>query len=230
MGMMNMMIGNYISSASGGDTSNIIGSHAEGTDLSTTIPNDAGSGNYTISGNASISTTYAKYGSSSFRISASGVNSVSKAIPGTFSLTQPWQMEGWMRCQQDSNNMLIIDPVSKMVGAVLTYVNSTTVRTSLYLSHSGGTFTTGVTTTVPSNNAWFHVSVGFDGTTHRAFLDGVQKVSTTLTPVHSGALTHYMEASSQGTAGYTYFDDVILYQNKNIRPGTGFTPPGGAWT
>lgn len=95
---------------------------------------------------------------------------------------------------------------------------------SVYLSTGAGSVTT---------STWYHVLLNWDGTTHRLFLDGVLKDSTTLAPaIYTGKNTEF--GGGQNLSNYDlngYMDEILVESGNAARIYTSnFTPSTTQWT
>jgi hypothetical protein len=106
--------------------------------------------------------------------------------------------------------------------------NSGSLSTKVYMTTSGAPISSNPGSL--TRDYWWHLSVGFDGTTYRFYAAGtLQYSTTTASNLTNSGLKLRIQCATNQDGDNNYYDDLILYQNKNIRTAN-FTPPTSAWT
>jgi hypothetical protein len=202
----------------------------EGINNSTNII-DSSNNNFTVSvaGNAKISTTKFKYGTSSIAFDGSG--DYISATNAKFKLSSSYTVEFW------------INPNSYGVpthGAGIFFngtISSDSNRVQLAITPTGAISTNGITTsqvwgiltsaaTVPLNT-WTHIALSSTGTTVRLFVNGVLVGSSAISLISTLPNTFYIGFHRSGSAlryFNGYIDDFRLTQGV-ARYTANFTPP-----
>ena len=195
---------------------------------------DGSSNNYTVSnaGGASISTSVVKIGSGS--VYFNGSNTAYIYVSGQTFLDDSlssWQFQCWAR------NTGGIPNSSDTGQLVDQYVASASGRfifgfqeSGIDMRVNGGTvyLSSGA---ILSGNTWYHVCLNYDGTTHRLFIDGQLKDSSTTVPaIYTGKQTEF--GGGGNLSGYDlngYMDDILVQHNTTVFT-SNFTPNTTGYT
>ena len=195
---------------------------------------DRGPNAYTITnvGYLSAGNNTSKSGNGSFRFNGGVDPQYFYAGNNTFlndSLSS-WQFQCWAR--YDNNNGagsssgdmgILVDqyPGSSYQGRLLFGFQDN----DLVMRVNGGTIELNAGTNTLSNNTWYHVLLNWDGTTHRLFIDGIMKDSSTTVPaIYTGKRTEFGgggDLSSYNLHGYM---EHILVENGGTVKTSNFTP------
>lgn len=195
---------------------------------------DGSSNNYNIinAGGASISTSVVKTGSGS--VAFNGANDGYIYASGQTFLNDSlnsWQFQCWAR-----NNGSI--PNSGDTGQLVDqYVSSVSGRLifgfqdgKIDMRVDGGTIYLS-SGSIISGDTWYHVCLNYDGTTHRLFIDGQLKDSSTTVPaIYTGKQTEF--GGGGNLSGYDlngYMDDILVQHNTTVFT-SNFTPNTTGYT
>jgi len=177
----------------------------DGSDGSTTFTDLSSSGlTVTAVGDAQVDTGQSKWGGASLQLDGAG-DYLSIASTAEFGFgTGPWTVEAWVRRTTTNSTQTLFDFRSGVAANHariyladwrLAYFGASTVR--------GGSGTT-----VPLNT-WTHVAWCYDGTTLRAFLNGVQQWAVAFTPDFSTTRALTIGADYAGANTFTgHIDDI----------------------
>ena len=95
----------------------------------------------------------------------------------------------------------------------------------LVMRVNGGTIELNAGTNTLSNNTWYHVLLNWDGTTHRLFIDGIMKDSSTTVPaVYTGKRTEFGGGGDLGGYNLHGYMEHILVENGGTVKTSNFTP------
>ena len=190
--------------------------------------NDGSSNNYTITnaGGASRSTSVVKVGTGSIAFNGSD-NAYIYVAGQTFiddSLSS-WQFQCWARNNGTIPNTLdtgqLIDQYKASVAGRMIFGFQSS---GIDLRVNGGDIylTSG---DILSGDTWYHVCLNYDGTTHRLFIDGDLKDSSTIVPtIYTGKQTEFGgggDLSNYDLNGY--MDDILIQHNSTVFT-SNFTP------
>ena len=76
-----------------------------------------------------------------------------------------------------------------------------------------------------SNNTWYHVLLNWDGTTHRLFIDGIMKDSSTTVPaVYTGKRTEFGGGGDLYAYNLHGYMEHVLVENGGTVKTSNFTP------
>jgi hypothetical protein len=195
-----------------------------GTNGSTTFT-DASSSALTVTptGNAQISTAQSKWGGSSALFDGTG-DYLSTTLGSSIG-TGDFTAEAWVYINAFPGFVPIIQIGDSFLSSGLILSPSSTGR--IAIGGNNGGFITGTTETV-SISTWTHLAVTRQGTTLRAFVDGVLDGSTT----HSFSLAATVRIGAElyngglGGQANAYVDDVRITTGV-ARYTASFTPPSG---
>ena len=196
---------------------------------------DRGPNSYTITkvGNGlTAGNSTSKSGGGSFRFDGSNTEQYFYAGNNTFlddSLSS-WQFQCWARYDNTSGNAgnssgdmgMLVDqyPGSSYQGRLLFGFQSD----ALVMRVNGGTveLTSG---TMLSNNTWYHVLLNWDGTTHRLFIDGIMKDSSTTVPaIYTGKRTEFGGGGDLYAYNLHGYMEHVLVENGGTVKTSNFTP------
>jgi hypothetical protein len=190
--------------------------------------NDGSSNNYTISnaGGASRSTSVVKVGTGSVDFDGSD-NAYIYVSGETFfkNSLSSWQFQCWARNRggipgTGDTGQLIDQYQAGAAGRMIFGFQDSGID----LRVNGGTIylTSG---DILSGDTWYHVCLNYDGTTHRLFIDGDLKDSSTTVPsLWTGVDTGFGGGGALG--GYDldgYMDDILVQHNSTVFT-SNFTP------
>lgn len=203
--------------------------HGDGANNSTTFTDNSPTPKtLTATGNAKISTTQSKWGGASMFFDGTG-DYLSTPVNVAFDFTQPFTIEGWMFKTGNGGPTLcgIVGNLSdaSLKGWRLGVGNTTGAVWDLAYYATDSTVKS-VSGAAIAANQWYHFAVAHDGTSLRAFTDGVLN-NTTATSLYPKAATAALEIGHQ-TASDRYFQGHIddLRITKGVARYTAtFTPP-----
>jgi len=188
---------------------------------------DDGPNGYTITnaGGASIETNEVKVGTQSIRFDGED-NGFIYAGSQTFlndSLSS-WQFQCWARnigsIPTTSDTGQLIDQYDGADGRMIFGFQSDAIEYRV----NGGTvyLSSGA---IISGDTWYHVCLNWDGTTHRLFIDGDLKDSTTTAPaVYTGKRTEFGGGGDLSRYDLNgYMDDILIQHNTTVYTAN-FTP------
>jgi hypothetical protein len=195
---------------------------------------DGSSNDYTIinAGGASVSTSVVKTGTGSVAFDGSDTGYI--YVSGQTFLDDSlnsWQFQCWAR----NNGSL---PTSGDTGQLVDqYVASGSGRFifgfqdgKIDMRVNGGTvyLSSG---SIISGDTWYHVCLNYDGTTHRLFIDGQLKDSSTTVPaIYTGKRTEF--GGGGNLSGFDlngYMDDILVQHNTTVFT-SNFTPNTTGYT
>ena len=131
-----------------------------------------------------IETTAPKYGAGNGKFVGARSNYISWTGASFNIRTGSWCFEFWIKPTDKVNWTLVANP-----GANNFYIAATSALPGLAVGDGAtNTIASAIFTNAMTNGIWQHVAVSFDGTTYRAFLDGVLTASST-TLLASTAMT-----------------------------------------
>jgi hypothetical protein len=203
----------------------------DGANASTEFVDDTGR-EWTVNGNAQISTAQSKWGGASGYFDGTG-DYLSGTYTADFDAADGFTVEAWVRSADVSSDRVIMQA----------HVGSSYVAWELSQSSTGyvqflgydGTNASVVSVVASSSltlNTWHHVTASIDGSTVRLFLDGALVGSGTL----SGTVRTDATALRIGAHGYTagrdwngYIDDLRVISDV-ARYTTAFSLPIGPFT
>ena len=204
--------------------------YASGQDFTDRSPNS-----YTITkvGNGlTAGHNTSKSGGGSFRFDGSNTEQYFYAGNNTFlddSLSS-WQFQCWARYDNTSGQAgnspsdmgILVDqyPGSGSQGRLLFGFQ----YDELVMRVNGGTveLTSG---SILSNNTWYHVLLNWDGTTHRLFIDGIMKDSSTTVPaVYTGKRTEFGGGGDLYAYNLHGYMEHVLVENGGTVKTSNFTP------
>jgi hypothetical protein len=188
-------------------------------------------------GNAQVSTTQAKWGTTSIAVTGTGdycrgAPSILQDINGG-----DFVIEGWVRFTSVASDRAIVSKYGNSAetvgnaGYLLQWVQATSVlRLVLGTGSADSTYTWSWS---PSINTWYYFAVSRSGTSGRAYIDGTQIGSTaTLTTSDTASPNGIQIGKTHTTAQYTlgYFDDLrITKGSARGYTGTTITVPTAAF-
>jgi len=176
-------------------------------------------------GNAQVSTTQAKFGTTSMYFDGTGDW---LTMPGRSELafgTSDFTVEFWMYVAANGPRILYDSRPASTSGAYPTiYINSS--NKLIYIANSADRITG---TTTISLNQWYHVALARSGTSTKLFLDGVQEGSTYTDSTNylNGTNRPIVGANGNNTSfdNYNGYIDELRITNGYARYTGNFTPP-----
>lgn len=195
---------------------------------------DGSSNNYTVTnaGGASISTSVKKTGSGSVAFNGSD-NAYIYVSNQTFlndSLSS-WQFQCWARNSgtipgTGDTGQLVDQYQASQAGRMIFGFQTSGI--DLRVNGSTIYLTSG---DILSGDTWYHVCLNYDGTTHRLFIDGTLKDSSTTVPaIYTGKRTEF--GGGGDLSGYDlngYMDDILVQHNITVFT-SNFTPNTTGYT
>ena len=195
---------------------------------------DGSSNNYTVSnaGGASISTSVVKTGSGS--VDFNGADNAYIYVNGQTFLDDSlssWQFQCWARhiggIPSSGDTAQLVDQyVASAQGRLIFGFQDS----AIVMRVNGGTVYLTSGATLSSSN-WYHVCLNYDGTTHRLFIDGQLKDSSTTVPaIYTGADTGF--GGGGNLSGFDlngYMDDILVQHNATVFT-SNFTPNTTGYT
>lgn len=176
-------------------------------------------------GNAQVSTTQAKWGTTSMAFDGTGDWLVMPSSQSFAFGTGNFTVEFWVYYSSASANYQFIDArgTSYTNGGFALY----TTGGSIYVQYGS---TALVTATAPSANTWHHIAATRSGTSTKLFIDGTQAGSTATDSNSYGAYQTFI-GQFGGGSGYDlngYIDDLRVTKGY-ARYTANFTPPTAAF-
>ena len=174
-------------------------------------------------GNAQISTTQSKFGSSSMYFDGTG-DYLSISNNRILDQIGDYTYECWYyRAGTGTGGMdiLCLKNVSDML---YMFVDQTTFKFGIN-RHNTGTLFNG--TTVTATNTWYHVAMCRSGSTVRLFVNGIQEGSTSYSTNVAGSAQTYIAGFPTGYSMNGYIDDLRVTKGY-ARYTANFTPPTAA--
>jgi hypothetical protein len=201
----------------------------EGANNSTTVPDLSRYGHtLTASGNAKLSSTSPKYGSTCMVFDGAGdYFSIPYHDSLSFADTE-FTLEGWARLDTTvASGLCLIDFRGSGAGSVSwqPFVNASTRVIAIW--SGSATVLASATNAVPAMGTWFHWAIERIGTTTKIYINGSQVSSGTFDPLpthSSGIRIGLNQAGSNGWIGA--MDDIRF--TRRARYGGAFTPPAAA--
>ena len=209
----------------------------DGSNGATSTTDSSNTGNtITFNGNAQISTTQSKFGSSSAYfdgtgdyIDAGGSSLRSVCDSGDFAL------EFWFYQDSRSSWASLITNYGTNSGGWAVYINNSSPNQVYWWHHNGSgfiylTYSQGTQTTI-TLDTWHHLAITRSGNTWRLFLNGIQEdtitdsnnITASNGAVHSGLRLGTINAGLDYPL-HGYIDDVRI-TNGDARYTSNFTPP-----
>ena len=179
-------------------------------------------------GNAQVSTTQAKWGTTSMGFDGTGDWLVVPNRPELNIGTGDFTIECWINRTATASGAGNGDAIiSKGTNNV---VISMSVNTSKFEFGQYGVATLLTSTTVISNNTWYHVAITRSGTTLRMFINGTQEASTTSSANFTSTTNMFIGADANNTNQRIngYIQDLRI-TNGYARYTANFTPPTAAF-
>jgi hypothetical protein len=134
----------------------------------------------------------------------------------------------WMRPASQSADYMMYGPSVTLATAshymsvgLIFDASGSSVYWSQYFLYQTASNSSATYTIPPLTSAWHHISMGYDGTTYRLFIDGVLQYSAAAGHVN-GVLAPQVAVSVTPPDGLPCIDDLIVYSNPRT---TNFTPP-----
>src|SRR5258706_666191 len=189
--------------------------HCDGSNGSTTFTDVKGH-TFTANGNAQISTVQSKFGSSSYL--GDGIGDSITSVDSTdwaFGSTD-FTLEGWFRFTAISGitGLFCKRATTAVYGPFNIYIDNADNKIHVLASTSGSTWDLAITcTTVLSVNTWYHIAIVRSGTSFKAYLNGTQDGSSTLSGsvyVNTGALSVGAGAADSSNSLNGYIDDIRI--------------------
>jgi hypothetical protein len=182
----------------------------EGTNGSTTITDESSSlhGTATVNNSAQISTSQAKFGSSSLLLTASSSDDISWPDDADWNFgSGQFTVECFIRPVTLSGFKFLVGQwfTSGDLGWIL-YLNGTSLsfNYSTTSSDNNTMFTAGTLTT----GAWHHIAIDYDGSKYRLYLDGTC-IATHATPHTFNDSTDVLAIGSNATDGSFFYDGYM---------------------
>lgn len=177
----------------------------------------------TAFGNLEISTAQSKFGAASALITDTGdyftVSGDSTLYNGNFTV----ELFLWGSNLTQTPNGTIWDNRTSSANGMYLYVSYGSI--GLYEGITGK----GLTNAGFNNSQWNHIAVVRNGTNIKVFVNGVQKISATVTTTNYSNRTTYIGTAYNGLVPMRgYYDEVRL--SSSVRYTTGFTTPTTAFT
>ena len=199
--------------------------HGNGTNGSTTITDSSPSPKtVTAVGNAQISTAQSKFGGSSIAFDGTGDYLSTPATSAFVFGTDDFTIELWVRFASVSGVQALYDQrlaVSPTTQLVL-YTNGT----SLFYFFNGANR---ITIATVSSNQWYHLAISKQGSSMRAFIDGVQGGITYVDSTsHTAGSNVFIGADVLGPGGNAlngYIDDLRITKGVARYTGNFSVPP-----
>jgi hypothetical protein len=182
-------------------------------------------------GNAQVSTTQAKWGTTSMAFDGTGDEAVTIAKPRLVFGTAPFTVEMWVYCTNAASGA-----TQDLVGNLTNVAGDTNWHFSI--SSTGvlqsGTYnnllaSSGAATL--SSTTWTHVAFTFDGTTYRVFINGTVGTTTSTTVRNLSDSTSAIKVGNTNFGGRLfngYIDDLRI-TNGVARYTSNFTAPTAAF-
>jgi hypothetical protein len=185
----------------------------KGSNNSTTFTDDSSSArSVTATGSAVISTTRAKWGSSSIFVPNGGSVTLGTSPPNLIG-TGNFTIEAWLWLSASGS-------LGQGDGNVITLSASNAIAT-----FRAGAFTGSYNPSVNLANRWVHVCMMRTGTVGQIFLDGLLYGGVTIGASNNNWTTSAFALSCSGTAGL-YAQDIRVTSSARYST-SGFTPPKG---
>jgi hypothetical protein len=180
-------------------------------------------------GNAQVSTTQAKWGTTSMYFDGTGDYLILPASQNTAFGTGDLTIEFWIYYASASGNYIIFDSRGTNVAQAGIAIN--TGSGSIFVNNGTSNIITG---TAPTANAWHHIAFSRSGSSNKLFIDGTQAGSTATSSTNyaTGYVTGIgTTLDSAYTASYYlngYIDDLRITKGY-ARYTSNFTAPTAAF-
>jgi hypothetical protein len=184
-------------------------------------------------GNAQVSTTQAKFGTTSVAFDGSGDYLVVAAnATNRINTTGNFTIEFWAYFNSVASNQRIIAWDNDVNNFVIALYTNSSGNLAYYVSSNGTSWNIAVAQTVGSisTGTWYHVAFVRNGSEFTPYLNGVAgTVTTSSATLYSSTLPFVIGATGAGTSPFNGYIDDLRITNGVARYTTTFTPPTQAF-
>jgi hypothetical protein len=205
--------------------------HADGASGSTTITDSSAyARSVTALGSAALSTTQARFGSTSISLPTAASRATVPTAAAWNLGTAPFTLELWVYFSSVAGGTGILHVgAANFYGAAL--VLASTGALTYYVS-SGGTswdVASAVSVGTVATGQWYHVALVRDGSVFSPFLNGVRGTQTTSAAAVFGSSNTVTVGYPVGLSATGFYDEVRLSTGRAWYSGASFTPPAAAF-